>query len=70
MYRVFTKTGCGTCRSVVSVLRGKGVKFIEVDVATEAGLQLASQLGVQHSGAIVDENDKIVSVQEVLAAMA
>ena len=69
-YRVFTKAGCGTCRSVVSILRGKGINFSEIDVATDAGLQLAHKLGIVHSGAIIDENNKVVTVQEVLAAAA
>ena len=65
MYRVFTKKGCGTCNSVKAILRSRGVEFSEVDVSTEAGLYLARKLGVMHSGAIVDENDHIISIEEI-----
>lgn len=64
-YRVFTKKGCGTCKSVVSVLRARQVDFSEIDVTTEAGLSLAQQLGVRAAGTIVDANDKIVPLTEV-----
>lgn len=64
-YRVFTKKGCGTCRSVVSILREKQVEFSEIDVSTEAGLTLAQQLGITHSGAVIDENDKVIPIEEL-----
>ena len=69
-YRVFTKKGCGTCRSVVSILRSRGVDFSEVDVATDGGLRLAQYLGVTTSGAIVDENDKILTIDDLIRATA
>jgi len=67
-YRVFTKKGCGTCKSVTNILRAKGVDFNEIDVSTEYGVRLASELGVTHSGAIVDENGKIIPLESFLAS--
>lgn len=65
-YRVFTKKGCGTCNSVKSILRSKGLSFAEIDVTTEAGLYLASHLGITSSGTIIDENDKIIPIADIL----
>ena len=64
---VFTKKGCGTCRSVVTILRAKGVDFTEVDVATDVGLKLARDYGVTSSGAIVNEKGQIVPIDRFLA---
>ena len=64
-YRVFTKKGCGTCRSVVSILKARQVDFSEIDVTTEYGQQLASRLHIMHSGAIIDENDNVVKLENV-----
>jgi len=66
-YRVFTKKGCGTCKSVVSILKSKQLDFSEVDVTTEAGQQLASRLGIMHSGAIIDENDKEIPIEKIIS---
>ena len=65
-YRVFTKKGCGTCKSVVAIMRAKGLEFEEVDVSTDAGLYLAQKLGIMHSGAIVDANDREVPIDEIV----
>ena len=65
-YRVFTKKGCGTCKSVVSILKSKQLDFSEVDVTTEVGQQLASRLGIMHSGAIIDENDKVIPIEQIV----
>ena len=65
-YRVFTKKGCGTCKSVVSIMRSRQLDFSEIDVGTDAGIRLANQLGVLHSGAIVDENDKIIPIDDII----
>jgi glutaredoxin-related protein len=64
-YRVFTKKGCGTCKSVVSILKSKGLDFTEVDISTEAGLYLAQQLHIRSAGSIVDENDKIIPIADI-----
>ena len=69
-YRVFTKRGCGTCNSVKSILRSRGLEFREVDVSTEAGLRLAAKLGIQSSGTVVDESGRIIPIDAILAMSA
>ena len=66
-YRVFSKKGCGTCNSVKSILRSKGVDFTEIDVTTEAGLYLAQKLGITAAGTVVDANDRIIPIKDIVS---
>ena len=69
-YRVFTKKGCGTCRSVTALLKQKGVEFEEIDVATDAGLAVAQKLGIKTSGAVIDENNKVIPFKDLSRVIA
>ena len=66
MLRVFTKNGCGTCKSVKYQLDSKGVKYDEIDVSTPEGLDLAQKLNIGHAGTIINEKDEIVPLEVAL----
>lgn len=68
MLRVFTKNGCGTCKSVKYQLDSKGVKYEEIDVGTPEGLDLAQELGIGHAGTIIDDDNKIVPLEVALSS--
>jgi len=67
VYKVFVKKGCGTCMSVKSVLRSKGIPFEEIDVETEAGLWLAHQHGVMSTGSVFDPDWNPVSIESIVS---
>ena len=65
MYSVFTKKGCGTCKSVTTQLKQRGVDFKEIDVGTTEGWEKAKALGISTAGVIIDENDNIVKLSDI-----
>lgn len=65
MYRVFVKTGCASCKNVVSQLNQRGIPYSEIDVGTSEGLKLASELNVTAAGTIIDQNNNKVSLKDI-----
>ena len=65
MLYVFTKNGCGTCKSVISQLKQKSVNFKEIDVGTTEGWEKAKSLGISAAGTIIDENNNIIKLSDI-----
>ena len=65
MYFVFTKVGCGVCKSVVNQLKSRGVQFEEIDVGTEEGWKKAQSLNIMSAGVIIDENNKVIKLADI-----
>lgn len=64
--RLFTQHGCGICLLAKQRLNEAHIEYEEVDIATEEGLVEAERLNLKSTGVLVDENDKIISIEDLL----